>query len=293
MDFEQLKAFYTVAQTKNFTKAAETLHLVQSTVTRRIQLLEENIGKPLFIRNKRNVEITQTGQSLLSYAERILMLVQEGKAEISTLQPYEDRLTIGSTSSVWTVMEPILKEYHSRYPTIAVMTKTGHSPDVIQLLLDNIIQIAIVYIPPSLPNFEVIPCYEDDIVLVGGSAHPLSITGSIDIDELSTIPLAYVNWGSPFHDWVVENVPRSYVPKLQVDKAELAIDFVKAGIAVSLMPRSIIKQELTEGTLVEITVNRSMLPKRSAYVILHHDKKNRPCVEKWLELMTEFGYTVM
>lgn len=59
MDFEQLRAFYTLAQTKNFTKAAEMLHLVQSTVTMRIKQLEEKVGKPLFTRDKRSVEITQ------------------------------------------------------------------------------------------------------------------------------------------------------------------------------------------------------------------------------------------
>jgi LysR family transcriptional repressor of citA len=190
-------------------------------------------------------------------------------------------------------MEPILKEYHSRYPSIAVMTKTAHSPEVIQLLLDNIIQIAMVNLPPALPNFEVIPFYEDDIVLIGNPVHPLSIVGAIDVDELSTLPLVYVDWGPPFHDWVMANVPRSYLPKLQVDKAELAINFVKAGIAVSLMPRSIIAQELADGTLSEISINRTTLPKRSAYVILHPDKKNRLGVEKWLQLMAESGYSVV
>ncbi|MET3289858.1 UNVERIFIED_CONTAM: LysR family transcriptional repressor of citA [Brevibacillus sp. OAP136] len=291
MDFEQLRAFHTVAQTKNFTKAAEILHLVQSTVTMRIKQLEERIGKPLFIRDKRNVEITQAGLSLLPYAERILKLAQEGISEVASLQPYEDRLTIGSLMSVWSyTLEPVLKEYHYRYPNIAVKTKTGHSSDVIQYLLDNIIQIGIVYIPPSLPNFEVIPCFEDEIVLVGPPDHPITREGTVTVKDIASLPLLYVNWGSPFHEWIHNNLPRSFVPKLQVDQAGLALDLIKEGLGISLMTRSCVKQELLDGTLKEIVIQGSKPPKRSAYIVLPHEKKNRPSVEKWLSLMREFNY---
>lgn len=292
MDFEQLKAFYTLAQTKNFTKAAEMLHLVQSTVTMRIKQLEEKVGKPLFIRDKRTVEITQAGLTLLPYAERILQLAHEGLVEVAALQPYEDYLSIGSLNSVWTaILEPILKEYHIRYPQIAVKTRTGHSSDVIQYLMDNIIHIGIVYIPPTLPNFEVIPTYEDEVVLVGPPDHSITEASSIDATELAKLPLLFMNWGSPFREWIMLNLPRSYVPKLQVDKAELAIDLVKQKLGVSLLTRSTVKDELAAGTLREITITGNTPPKRSAYIVLPREKKNRPSVEKWLGLMREFGYS--
>ncbi|MGC5327043.1 LysR family transcriptional regulator [Brevibacillus sp. SYSU BS000544] len=291
MDFDQLKAFYTLSQTKNFTKAAEILHLVQSTVTMRIKQLEETVGKPLFIRDKRSVEITQAGLALLPYAERILKLAQEGLHEVAALEPYEDRLSIGSLDSIWSfILEPILKEYHLRYPGIAVRTKTGHSADVISYLLDQVIHIGIVYIPPTLPNFEVIPIYEDEIVLVGAPSHPITLRGSVHANELALLPLLFVNWGPPFHEWILEALPPGYVPKLQVDKAILAIDFVKEGLGVTLVTRSSVKDELASGTLQEIVVEGSTPPKRSAYIVLPRDKKNRPSVEKWLGLMREFGF---
>lgn len=291
MDFDQLKAFYTLSQTKNFTKAAEILHLVQSTVTMRIKQLEETVGKPLFIRDKRSVEITQAGLALLPYAERILKLSQEGLHEVAALEPYEDRLSIGSLDSIWSfILEPILKEYHLRYPRIAVRTKTGHSADVISYLLDQVIHIGIVYIPPTLPNFEVIPIYEDEIVLVGAPDHPITQRGSVHINELASLPLLFVNWGPPFHEWILQAFPPGYVPKLQVDKAMLAIDFVKEGLGVTLVTRSSVKDDIASGRLREIVVEGSSPPKRSAYVVLPRDKKNRPSVEKWLGLMREFGF---
>ncbi|WP_126427651.1 LysR family transcriptional regulator [Brevibacillus marinus] len=293
MDFDQLRAFYTVAQTKNFTKAAEMLHLVQSTVTMRIKQLEERIGKPLFERDKRSVEITQAGKALLPYAERILKLVQEGLSEVAALQPYEDRLSIGSLDSIWSyLLEPILKEYHLRYPKIAVLTKTGHSADVVQYLLDHVIQIGFVHIPPALPNFEVIPFHQEEIVLVAHPDHPTARRGSIDIGEIAGLPLLFVNWGDPFQRWISQYLPPSYVPKLQLDKAQLAIDLVKEGVGVSLLIRSAVKTELAQGELVEVHIAGDCPPERTTYIVLQRDKKNRPSVEKWLNLLREFGYSL-
>jgi LysR family transcriptional repressor of citA len=56
------------------------------------------------------------------------------------------------------------------------------------------------------------------------------------------------------------------------------------------MTRSCVKQELLDGSLKEITIQGSKPPKRSAYIVLPHEKKNRPSVEKWLNLMREFNY---
>lgn len=211
--------------------------------------------------------------------------------EVAALEPYEDYLSIGSLNSVWTaILEPILKEFHLRYPQIAVKTSTGHSSDVIQYLMDNLIQIGIVYIPPSLPNFEVIPTYEDEIVLVSPPDFSITEATEIDARELAKLPLLFMNWGSPFREWIMQNLPRSYVPKLQVDKAELAIDLVKERLGVSLLTRSTVKEELAAGKLREIAIVGNKPPKRSAYVVMTKEKKNRPSVEKWLGLMREFGY---
>lgn len=291
MDFEQLKAFYTLAQTRNFTRTAEILHLVQSTVTMRIKQLEERIGKPLFIRDKRSVEITQAGLALLPYAERIIKLAQEGMQEVASLQPYEDRLTIGSVSSLWSyVLEPILKEYYLRYPTIAVRTKTGHSSDINTYLHDQIIQIGMVYTPPSLPNYEIIPFYEDEILLVGAPHHPLSSAENIAVDDLSKIPLILVNWGTPFTEWIVKTLPPSYVPRLQVDGAHLALDLVQEGLGLSLVTRSMVRKALEDGSICQIKLTGNIPPKRPAYIVLPKEKKDRPSVEKWLQLMKEAGY---
>src|SRR5262245_46226971 len=72
MEISQLRTFRTVAETLNFTRAAERLHLTQSAVSHQIKALEEELGEPLFIRAKRGVKLSQAGKAALEYVERIL-----------------------------------------------------------------------------------------------------------------------------------------------------------------------------------------------------------------------------
>lgn len=86
MDFEQLRTFVVLARNKSFSKTADALHLVQSTVSSRIQGLETEIGKPLFMRDRRRVELTEAGYAFLPYAERLLLLSEESLTKIRSLK---------------------------------------------------------------------------------------------------------------------------------------------------------------------------------------------------------------
>src|SRR4028118_2359992 len=72
MEMSQLRAFRVVAETLNFTRAAERLHLTQAAVSHQIKALETELGEPLFIRLKRGVKLSQAGEAALEYTERIL-----------------------------------------------------------------------------------------------------------------------------------------------------------------------------------------------------------------------------
>ncbi|WP_256975891.1 LysR family transcriptional regulator [Paenibacillus sp. MY03] len=79
MELSQLEAFLAVCRVLNFTKASDHLHISQSAVTARIKALENSIGKVLFLRDNRNVTLTQAGIAFLPYAERMLHLFEESK----------------------------------------------------------------------------------------------------------------------------------------------------------------------------------------------------------------------
>ena len=83
MDLKQLRAFLTVADTGNVTRAAAVLNLVQPAVSRQIQLLEESVGAALFERERHGMVLTTAGKSLVGYARRALLELDRARAEIA------------------------------------------------------------------------------------------------------------------------------------------------------------------------------------------------------------------
>src|ERR1017187_7608346 len=83
MELKQLRAFLTVAETGNVTRAAEVLHRVQPAVSRQIRLLEEDIGSSLFVRERHGMVLTDAGRSLVGYARRAMLELDRARAEIA------------------------------------------------------------------------------------------------------------------------------------------------------------------------------------------------------------------
>ena len=101
MNIENLKTFITLSELKNFTQTADRYFIVQSTVTNRIMELEKELGKKLFIRNRKNVELTEEGQHFLAYAKRIVALEASAIEELSMLHTFSENLRIGTVNTVY------------------------------------------------------------------------------------------------------------------------------------------------------------------------------------------------
>lgn len=167
MDIEQLKTFILVANIKNFSRAADTLQVVQSTVTTRIQMLERQIGKQLFIRDNRNLKLSIAGKSFMPYAERIVELSREGQKVIQMETNCNDQLVIGSTHALWDyVIFPAVHHLHITYPDISVRLITEHSGIIMRKIIDGLIDLGITFYPVHHPNIESIPIIEDSFELV-------------------------------------------------------------------------------------------------------------------------------
>ena len=95
MDTQTLKTFLTLANVKNFTQTARLMYIAQSTVTNRIAELEKEVGKPLFVRSKKNISLTREGVVFLDYARRILDLEELSIKELNS--PAFSRTQAGHT----------------------------------------------------------------------------------------------------------------------------------------------------------------------------------------------------
>jgi LysR family transcriptional repressor of citA len=224
LEISQLQAFVSLARTRNFSRTAELLHLVQSTVSTRIRALEENLGKPLFERTQRNVELTEAGRALLAYAERILSLCDEGSGEVRAISGFAGRLSVGATDSVWRyLLRPVLVDYMGRRPGVSVVTKTARSSQIVQMVADGLVSVGFAYSRPRLPGLVSFPVYDDEILLVARASHPSARRRAISRDELAGLPLLYCDWDGPIREWIQGLLPHGYLSPFYPDQLSILL----------------------------------------------------------------------
>lgn len=268
MEFEQLEAFLAVARTRNFTRAAEELNVVQSTITARIKMLEQIVGKELFKRKTRSVEITSAGESLLPYVQQVMESMQAGM-DAARLQPeFERRLVIGGLNSIWdSSLFTRLYEFHTQNKNIAMRLVTDHSDHIAQRVQNGTVDAGFVYIPPKSPSIEVIPIKEESLQLVGtpSLADPL---GSLSAKELLHKPFIHFNWGPPFDEWFQQEVGSHDSAAFRVDHTGVAVRLLLQGKGIGFSLDSISEVYIKAKQLKPIPLKvKNDIPRRMIYLI--------------------------
>lgn len=138
MDSADLRIFEAVARTGGIGRAALELHTVQSNVTARIRLLEEELGLPLFLRHSRGVTLTLAGRRLLPYAERIRDLLAQARRAVAETGVPQGPLLLGSLETAAALRLPrILASYAQAYPAVDLTLVTGTSAELIEQVLQG------------------------------------------------------------------------------------------------------------------------------------------------------------
>jgi DNA-binding transcriptional LysR family regulator len=289
MEMEQLEAFVSLAGTRSFTQTAKQLHVAQSTVTMRIKTLEEGLGKSLFVRDNKRVELTLAGEKLLPYAQRILDLAKEGKETTLIEEQFDGHLVIGSLHSLWDfVIFPIISEFRKAHPRISLRLVSGHSDDIVRKIGDRIVDAGLVYLPPRTPEIEVVPLFHDSICLVAHPSFELQ-TDSISVSELSQYPYIHLNWGHPFSEWYETEAGGIRLHPLQVDHTSLLLKFIMSEKGVGFLLKSVADTLIQEGKLKQIRLDsKTPPPQRTTYLIYPKTKRNSSVFSSWLEFITHF-----
>ena len=133
----QVEGFLEVARRGNLSRAAEAMFLTQPTLTARLHALERELGQPLFTRTRRGMRLTDAGQAFLPYAERAMRAVRDGKqALLESSAASAGRLVLGAAPAVSTYVLPaVLQKFAVDHPRVDVAVRTGHSEDLLQMLL--------------------------------------------------------------------------------------------------------------------------------------------------------------
>lgn len=167
MNFSSMDYFVMAAREKNFTHAAERLHITQQTLSTHIANLEREMGSRLFVRSV-PLELTYAGQVFLAYAidfRRKRQALEREMGDIASEQRGLLRVGIASTRGR-TIMPPLIHVFREKHPFISIKLIEAANDQLRQALLDGEIDLAIADFPQTVPGIEVRDFYQEEVVLL-------------------------------------------------------------------------------------------------------------------------------
>ncbi|HEX7380788.1 MAG TPA: LysR family transcriptional regulator [Nevskiaceae bacterium] len=191
MDFDQLRALATVAERRSFSRAADSLHLSQPAVSKRIAALEAELGVRLFDRVGRNVTLTDAGAALLPRARRMLDELEDSRRALSRLSDRVDgRLSLGMSHHVALHRLPdVLKDYAQRYPEVELELQFMDSEIACDAVLHGQLELAVVTLPGArAPTLATRVVWPDPLSIFVAREHPLAGRASVSVRELVDYP---------------------------------------------------------------------------------------------------------
>src|SRR4051812_45613649 len=180
MDFALLQVFKAVADEGSITAAARKLHRVPSNVTTRVKQLEATLGKPLFVRQRGRLTLSSDGRLFLGYVEQLLRMFEQAKEAISGSAP-GGILKLGTLeSTAASRLPPLLASYHRNYPGVRIELSTGTAAALTDDVVSRKIDAAFVADCVTAPELELLPVFEEELVLIAPQSHP-AIRSSRDV----------------------------------------------------------------------------------------------------------------
>ncbi|TWO73388.1 LysR family transcriptional regulator [Caenimonas sedimenti] len=186
MELRHLRYFVALADTLNFTRAAERVHVTQSTLSHQIRQLEDEIGRALFDRIGKRVLLTDAGETFLGYAAKALREVDQGLGDLLRApDELSGQVRIGSTGTFNIGFVPeCMATFLHKHPTVKVTVDELAADTIAQRLLDGTLDIGISYAPPDASHLWFEPLYTEEMVLVVGLQHPLAQRKRVRMVEL-------------------------------------------------------------------------------------------------------------
>lgn len=239
MDLADLTIFRTVVEAGGITRAAEKLHRVQSNITTRIRLLEEDLGTQLFVRQGKKLHVSPAGRILLDYANRLLALADETRGAVQDQVP-RGLFRLGAMESTAAARLPApLSLYHRRYPAVSLELQTGNTELITSLVLAGVLDAALVIEPTITAPFDLLPIYEEELVIAAAAGHPLIRAPGPDAPDTILAFESGCAHRKRLEDWFTRagHMPTRIV---EMSSYHAMLGCIAAGMGMALLPRAVL-----------------------------------------------------
>jgi LysR family cyn operon transcriptional activator len=186
MELRHLRYFVALAEELSFTRAAQRMHVTQSTLSHQIRQLEDEIGQCLFDRLGKRVIITDAGEALLPSATRALREVDEGMRLLRNApDPLVGTLTIGATHTFNVKLIPeCVAGFLDTHPSMSVVVREMFASDIVRHVETLELDLGITYDPHRREHLNFEPLYIEEMVLAVAAGHPFASRKRVRLIEL-------------------------------------------------------------------------------------------------------------
>lgn len=274
LNYLGIEAFLTIVKTRTLTKAADELHLSQSTISYRLKMLEQEMGKELLVRKKglQEILLTPFGEEFISIAERWKSLQQE--TEILKKRGNRKSIIIGAADSFNNyILPPLYQKMCQHKPTVNMKILSQHTDESYESIVRRDVDIAFVKKEKIIPNILVEPFYEDKMVVVRLATNCRVPNELIPPEKLDSNYEIFMNWGPSYQIWHEKWWRTTPTSRLIVDTASLIFSLMYDENQWAIVPKSVADHFVTHKRFV-IQRLESPAPSRICYKIKHKHTNN-------------------
>lgn len=296
IDTRQLRAFVCLARSGSFTQAGRELHLTQSAISHAIKSLETDLSSQLFHRQGKSVHLTHAGRELLPHAETILQSMSHARAVLGTLdQSPRGKLRIGcTTAAAQYILPTVFREFKESFPLYEIKVVTGETPDTIERLVKNQIDIAVSLRPQEVARLNCHAIFEDELEFLISPLHPWAhkapklkdttsetyIVASRNSLNFTLIQDFFMKQGVRLNNFI------------ELGSSEATKELAKLGIGVAIAARWIARGEIKAGQLIAQPMPKGKLKRRWSVSTIKDRPLNLP-ERTFIGLCEEVGRRMM
>ena len=258
MEISQLEVFLAVAREGGFSRAAEKLYRTQSAVSQAIRKLEAEIGEPLFDRSTRDGVMTDAGNVLQEYAERLLNLRENAREALGELRELQKgKLVVGANEFTALYLLRVLAEFRRLHPAIRIVVQRSLGSQIPDDIRRHKCEFGVLTYDPQDPELASVVVYSDELIFVVPPQHPLARESQVSIRQLGAESFVAHIVSSPYREKVIQAFEKHKTPLhmgVELPTLQAIKRFVAMGNGVAFLPEISVEDEIARGELVRIPV---------------------------------------
>jgi DNA-binding transcriptional LysR family regulator len=244
MNLRQLQQFVALAETGNFHKAAERMHMAQPPLSVSIKKLEDELGGPLFLRLSTGVQLTPAGQAMLADARQAIFHAQQCQQAVSTaLQGEGGVLRVGFIgSATYSLLPQLIPSFRRRFPKVELVLDESTTANILTRLEANTLDLGLVRFPVLHPgDFELTPVENDEFVLAVAADSPWQNQDCVALSAFAQEPFVMYTEASVPNLFAVAMLrcqQSGFTPRIAQDAVQVQtiVSLVESGLGVALVP---------------------------------------------------------